>query len=242
MNHEDSIAVPEAVDPHRECWDLLPWLVTGRLSNADRAQIEAHLAACQACREELVAQRQLRERMSSEERVTYSPAASFEKLWSRIEELEREVPQASSTDDDSRPVRPAETHRRVRPYHVSQLSQWLVAAVIVQTLALTWLAVSLIPRTSGQEWPFRTVTSSIPASTAVPAIRVVFARDITLGELQHVLAAHGLVIVQGSPASEALLLVPVAGAATTDVTLILERLRADHRVRFAELTDGAAAG
>lgn len=240
MKHEDSITVPEAVDPHRECWDLLPWLVTGRLSNAERAQVEAHLADCQACREELVAQRQLRERMSSEERVTYSHAASFEKLWSRIEELEREVPQPS-TDDDGRPTTSSGTHRRARPYRDSQLSRWLVAAVIVQTLALTWLAVSLMPQTSGQEWPFRTVTSSLPASTTAPAIRVVFAKDVTLGELQTVLAAHGLVVVQGSPASEALLLLPVAGAATTDVTLVLERLRAHPRVRFAELAYGGSA-
>lgn len=226
MSRETPTAVPGSEDAHRECWDLLPWLVNDRLSHADRARIETHLKGCPACREELAAQRQLRERMAAGERVAYSPAASFEKLWSRIEELEREVPRGPSVQKKSRPA---------------PLSRWLAAAVIVQALALAWLAISLATRSPPQEWQFRTVTSSVPALGATPRFRIVFATDVSVGEMQGALATHGLVIVEASASSEVFTVAYAGGDAMPDAGLTLERLRADRRVRFAEIAAGAPA-
>ena len=38
---------------HEEAWRSLPWLANGRLSQAERDNIEPHVRACAACREEL---------------------------------------------------------------------------------------------------------------------------------------------------------------------------------------------
>ena len=44
---------------HDETWLLLPWLANGRLTGAQRSQVEEHVHACAACAQELSAQRQL---------------------------------------------------------------------------------------------------------------------------------------------------------------------------------------
>ncbi len=44
---------------HEETRWLLPWYVTERLDAAERARVEAHLAGCLECQEELRSERQL---------------------------------------------------------------------------------------------------------------------------------------------------------------------------------------
>jgi hypothetical protein len=44
-------------DPHAAVQKLLPWFLTGRLEDAERAQVEEHLAACADCRAELETER-----------------------------------------------------------------------------------------------------------------------------------------------------------------------------------------
>ena len=46
-------------DKHWELQRLLPWYVTGRLDPAEQAQVEAHLAACPECQEEVRFERTL---------------------------------------------------------------------------------------------------------------------------------------------------------------------------------------
>ena len=46
-------------DPHQECQLLLPWYATGQLEPNDRARVEAHLNACEACRHDLAVERRL---------------------------------------------------------------------------------------------------------------------------------------------------------------------------------------
>ena len=94
MTHEFTRPDQAHAEAHLECRDLLPWLVNGTLDQGDRARVEQHLAECEECRVDLALEQDLHKRMAADDRVAYSPAASFEKLWSRIEELEREVPAA----------------------------------------------------------------------------------------------------------------------------------------------------
>jgi hypothetical protein len=48
-------------DPHVAVQMLLPWYLTGRLEQAERAAVEAHLGTCAQCRAELETERQWRE-------------------------------------------------------------------------------------------------------------------------------------------------------------------------------------
>jgi anti-sigma factor RsiW len=48
-------------DPHVAVQMLLPWYLTGRLEQAERAEVEAHLATCAQCRAELDSERLWRE-------------------------------------------------------------------------------------------------------------------------------------------------------------------------------------
>jgi len=43
--------------PHDRTLELLPWFLNGTLDAAERREVEAHLASCDACREELAATR-----------------------------------------------------------------------------------------------------------------------------------------------------------------------------------------
>jgi anti-sigma factor RsiW len=50
---------PSHGDAHDEAQRLLPWLLTGRLDDAERAMVQAHLAACPRCQGELGWERRL---------------------------------------------------------------------------------------------------------------------------------------------------------------------------------------
>ncbi len=47
-------------DQHDQVNALLPWYVTDRLDEDDRARVEAHLAGCQTCQADLAAERRLK--------------------------------------------------------------------------------------------------------------------------------------------------------------------------------------
>lgn len=222
---------PVADREHRDCWDLLPWFLTERLGESDRTLVERHLAGCAECRAELEAQRRLRDDVAREDRVAYSPAASFEKLWSRIEELEREVPAAPEGNERMR--LPSSVRRRTATRADTRLVRWLVAAVVVQAIAIGWLAGTVVSSRVAPSWPYRTVTSSAPAYSGAPRYRVVFAPQTSVSELQRVLAAHGLIVVHSSPASD-VLTVALAAAGGRNADDVLESLRREGSVRFVE--------
>ena len=221
-------------DAHLECQDLLPWLVNGTLDDENRARIEQHLAECEDCRAEHAREQDLYGRMSAEDRVAYSPAASFEKLWSRIEELEREVP-ATAAGPDTRSALVHDPRWRPRRGRTFTLSRWLAAAVVVQAIALGWLAAHLGARDATAPWVYRTVTTSTTPDPALPRFRVVFASQATVTEQQDVLARRGLIIVGGPSLSGVYVLAPAEPSAIMDTELLLADLRAEVTVRYAEL-------
>lgn len=57
--------VPLFGDPHRDTQMLLPWYASGRLDEADRALVEAHLETCEECRAELKLERRLAAELAS---------------------------------------------------------------------------------------------------------------------------------------------------------------------------------
>ncbi len=69
--------IPE--QPHDEAEELLPWYVTGQLDATERERVEAHLAACSNCRDEL-----LLERRRTQALRAFSP--QVESGWRRVRE------------------------------------------------------------------------------------------------------------------------------------------------------------
>jgi hypothetical protein len=68
-------------DPHVAVQMLLPWYLTGRLSDAERGEVEEHLAGCALCRAELETERQWRQMQPAQ-----GAHVDVEEGWARMRE------------------------------------------------------------------------------------------------------------------------------------------------------------
>lgn len=209
---------------HRQTLESIPWLVTGRLPDDERRRIEQHLSECTECQRELSLQQRIHAAMNRDTRVDYAPSPSLQKLWARIEATESTTPRA-----------PTRTPR-------SRLVQWLAAAVVVEAVGITLLAMRPNEPTVVNAPPaYRTVTTTeIVPQTAV--LRVVFATDVTVAELNRLLQRHALSIVGGPTATGVYTLATTAPLDHWSQTLpaTLTALRAHSGVRFAEPVGSAS--
>lgn len=210
---------------HRDAWDILPWYVTARITERDRARVESHLQTCAACRDELLQQRQLHGAMAVESAIEHMPTLSLQRLQRRLDG-------AAPPDSPSAVAIPAAPRFTV-PHRL------LVASVAVMAVALSVVAATMWTQSQHRAQPadYYTVTT---ATLQVPAaaIRAVFSPAITLSELQTVLDEAQLKIVAGP--SEA----GVYSLATTTARPViwsLQKLRGHASVRFAEATGAAPA-
>jgi anti-sigma factor RsiW len=215
---------PESKPP--DCPDavtqLLPWYVNGTLSTADVRRVEAHLEQCAACRADLNEQRHLADLIRASAPVEYGPQAGWRKLQARVEAAGQAASQASTSH-------PGAWRSKSRPV------AWLAAAVVVQSLALVALAgAGLLGWSTADMSPrYRTLTST--AAAGGTRLRVVFAPATTLGELNDLLRANQLMAIAGP--SEAGLFTLAMQSSSVDqeaLRIVLARLRADPRVRFAD--------
>jgi hypothetical protein len=215
----------EALDCDSESARLLPWYVSGQLDADDAARVEAHVNACPVGRLELVQQRDVGDWLRVDERVEYSPQPSLQKLMTRIDELDRELPEAAEAQGW-----PIAASAQSTSVHRPAPTRWLVAALVVQTvgLGLLW-ARSTAPPAS-----YQTLTAPPAATAGAPAqLRVVFAPGTTveaMGELLH--HAHATIVSGPSEAGAYALALAPSQAGSLDSSL--GRLRADARVVFAE--------
>jgi hypothetical protein len=223
-------ASPELDQLHTTTRELIPWWVNGRLTAAEAQQVESHLAQCAECRADAAVEQRVRAAMRRKTQVEFAPQMSFQKLWSRIEEVERDLP--------SRPVPTAPDAVSV-PSPVRPATHWKIAAGLLIGLALGALATDQWRTVSNGAAQYRTTTVPQAAAGRPAQIRIVFAPSVTVDELDGIVRGNGLAIVAGP--SEA----GVYGLALTDgqdvaVASALAGLRADPRVRFAEPVMGAA--
>jgi predicted anti-sigma-YlaC factor YlaD len=172
-------------DTHAESWALLPWLANGRLEAGDREWVDAHVAGCAECRAELAAQCRVATELA---RAGAQPAnandeeKSFNKLWARIDAVE------------SSPVDRAAESKTAR-HPASRTVRWLAAAVVVQAIGLGVLGSSALraPTPAGD---FTTVADAQPRLNA-PAVRVVFAPQASIADINTLLTHQGLTLVAG---------------------------------------------
>jgi len=201
-----------ADDHHRQVQELLPWFVTGRLSNADLAQVSAHVAKCDACRAELEAERALNEGVAKlpidvdlgwaalRRRVERGPAR--ERPWPRVRRVMRRVVE--------------------RP----RAAAFLVAAQV----ALLVAAIVVLP-TPPRPTPYHALAAA--AAPAAGNMIVMFRPDTNAADMTALLASSGARIVDGPTVTGAFVLaVPPAQRPAA-----LASLRARPALTMAEPLD-----
>jgi len=231
MTHSDHTG---PLGAHGECWNLLPWIANESAAAKDVARVEGHLRDCRECQEELEFQRQVRNAIRSEEAIVLAPQTSLQKLMQRIdavpdlddEELEIEAPAS---------VTPLAAARR----EPARWSRWLPIAAAVQGIAIAGLlgAVWMQSQTQNDLTAGRYSVLTTPTATVThgPVIRVVFAGDVAVDDMNRVVRAIDAQIIAG-PSEAGVYTLGLTGAAAdkSGVEKAIAQLRADGRVMFAE--------
>lgn len=210
---------------HTEVWTLLPWLVNGRIGEADRLRIEAHLAQCADCREERAAQQRLCEVVAADAPFEQLPAAGLAKLHRRIE---REPAAAGSPTGTTRSAPHVRSLRRRR---------LALAASMAAIAVMAALAVGRYGAHRGVASDYYTVTSPAPQAQGA-VIRAVFSPAMTVAQLQALLDGAHLRIVSG-PTEAGVYSLSMNGSPSAAWSL--QHLRAQDGVRFAEAIAPAGA-
>jgi hypothetical protein len=221
------------VSTHEQSWLQLPWLANGRLAGAERATVEAHVAGCAECAQELSRQRLLCEALAEPDRVTYAPGPSFRKLMERI-------------DGQPAVARPARAAPAATPARgtVTVAAAWRPpglawAATFVMALGLAVLA------PAAYHWSQKSYTTYLDNVAPTPGVlHVAFERSLPLGDLEELLRADGAHVVEGPDASGVFGVAPLTAGTgdtgvTTEMRTLAARLSADGRVRWVQPLPGA---
>jgi len=213
---------PRIPDTHAEAWAMLPWLANGRLEASDREWVEAHVAQCADCRGELEAQRKIATQIQRQAspNTGSEEQRSFNKLWARIEASEAATPAASAAVGGQ----PSRTSRTVR---------WLVAAVVVQGVGLALFGFNAMQNDSSR---FVTVADAPTERLNAPAVRLVFAANASMADINTLLTHQGLSIVSGPGTSgnftaELSVDAVASGASADSVAAVISK---DPNVTFAQ--------
>ncbi len=208
---------------HRAIRELIPWYVNGTIGDRDRLRVDAHVALCARCRDELTTERTLFQGMSGGSAVEYMPAASLKRLNAALDALDgRSTPDTGRASAGS-----AEPRRSVR---------WASAAAAGVVAAVLLLGLGKLAREPGRRdspADYRTVTTSA-AHAPGEVIRAVFSSSVTLQDLQSILDEAGLRIIAGPTEAG---VYSLAATSRRPVSVSLGLLRAHAAVRFAERTD-----
>lgn len=193
---------------HEPCWEMIPWVVNGRASEAEQRVVLAHAEECVECREELTRHRELHSRMRGTDDVIAAPNASWQKLLAQIDE--------QSTSQAAR------SYRIKRP--------WLVAALWIQLVAIAALTSALFSSATPRQPEYTTLSSS-QASDRRAAVRVVFSPSAQLNDINQLLRSVECDIIAGPSEAGVYTLGTDNGK---DVLGIIAALREHSEVLFAE--------
>ena len=191
---------------HEQCWELIPWVVNGRASDAEQRSVLVHTETCAECREELQRHRALQSQMRGNDDVIAAPNASWQKLLAQI---------------DTQPQIEAPQSRRSR-------RPWLIAALWLQLIAIAALAGALF--TSVRQPEYKTL-STPDVADARAVVRVVFAPDASMNHINELLRQVESNIIAGPSEAGVYSLSAPDGKS---VQTIIVTLRARPEVLFAE--------
>lgn len=206
---------------HKEAFELLPWYVNETLEEDERREVRGHLGNCLVCRRELAFLEQLDHAVVESPDVEFTPQRSFAALMQRIDTAEAPLPQRLWAK------------LRAAMWELRGAHPVLRGALIVQTAMILLAAFLLVQAPLPDRTPrFETLSDAPAAVAADPGsarLRVVFAPDVTMNDVETLLGA-GARIVDG-PSTVGAFAIDVPSAASGEW---LDRLRSDERVRFAE--------
>ena len=99
---------------HPDISALIPWYVNGSIGERERRRVDAHLAQCAHCRDELTREQWVQRNMTAETAVEHLPADSLKRLQARLDGID--VAQlAHRTEDADTAKKP----RRSMPWPVT---------------------------------------------------------------------------------------------------------------------------
>lgn len=193
---------------HEHYWEMIPWVVNGRASDAEQRAVQAHAEDCVECRDELARHRELHGHMRGDEDVIAAPNASWQRLLVQIDE------QAAAEAAGPRRIK--------RP--------WLMAAIWIQLVAIGALTGALFNSARSPQ-PEYTTLSSPQASDRRAAVRVVFSPSAELNDINQLLRSVECDIIAGPSEAGVYTLATEHGK---DVHGIIVKLRQHSGVLFAE--------
>lgn len=217
---------------HQKVTELLPWYINGTLDSTERQEVEAHLAVCAACRDELARCRDLATAARSTEDIAWAPSREhLSRLMARIDAVEKPP---SVTPSWWERLRASWRGYRTILQQLPSFVRWGLAA----QGALILLLVSVVAW-QGLFSPaaFYHTLSDVgqPALPMQGQIRVVFADDMTEAEMRALLSSLGGTIING-PSALGVYTVAMSDAANSPdrLYLVVATLRRHPKVRLAE--------
>jgi len=217
------------MNDHARAAELMVWMVNGRIEPSNSRWLSEHLEGCASCRGELAVEQRVRNAIAREPTVEFAPQASFNRLWERIEgEHDRAV--ADSPAAAAPQAAPPETAPRTR----SGKRNWVPVAMAAQAAVILMLCGVLWQRSTAPV--YRTVTDSAPRAVATgDVIKTIFSDEVRLADVKEILAGTGLIVASGPSEAGVYALAPRDARAGPVTLETAARLRADPRVRFAEI-------
>jgi len=217
---------PPRDDPHRLTQSLLPWFVTGRLDAAERAQVEAHLSDCAACRADERVERRLEAELAT-------LPITLEDGWARMRSrLAESPPRPAKTGFFARVAMAWRTAVADAP-GAPGAKGWAIAAQAVAMIMLVGLSWSLLRPVPQPEARYHTLSATPTPSHG--NLLVMFRPQTTEFALRAVLSDNGAKIVDG-PTTAGAYVIQVPGDRRAAV---LGRLRGRPDVTLAEPIDPA---
>ena len=206
-----------SAQPHDESEELLPWYATGRLEAAQRERIEAHLARCEHCRQQLAVERRLIEQFR-----LFSP--EVESGWTRIA--------GRVASDRRQSARRRRTMRELTHAIWPVFAQPAVAALATAQVAFLVVASGLLV------WLSHPAYHALGSGSAPPSANIIimFRANTPERDVRSVLGTASASIV-GGPTSTGAYLIHVEPRRRQ---IALERLQADDHVQLAQPIDSAA--
>lgn len=215
--------IPLHGDLHEEISALLPWYVTGRLDDDERARVEAHLKTCPQCQSDVAAECKLQAVVAD---LSVNGIEDADDGWTRLQSQVKARPQRLVT------------RRLVQQWRGS--APWLRWAAAAQLAALVvggggalWWQVRQAPKAEPAVYHALGSAPETPAGNVV----VVFRPDITERDLRQTLRDSHARLVDGPTAADAYIL----HVAPKDRDATLATLRNRPAIVLAEPIDADGA-